>query len=198
MLLGVGGNMQHDYNNEYNYQLLRNFGNDVYISKNVVIKHPYSTVIGNHVAIDDYLYCTTKLKIGDYCHVSSHVSIIGGKDASFTMGNFCNLAAGVRIIVYGDKNLGAGLVSPLIPTEFRDELYGGNIQLGDFVSILTNAVILPNVNIPEGAVIGANSLVTEKCKIQPWEIWVGTPARLLGIRPREAMIAGARGLGYEY
>ena len=51
---------------EFDYSLLKKSGNDVYISSNVVIKRPHSVEIGNHVAIDDYLYCTTQLKIGDY------------------------------------------------------------------------------------------------------------------------------------
>jgi len=173
-------------------------GDDVRIDPEVRIKHPELITIGNHVAIDYAFYCTTKLQIGDYCHISSHVSVIGGADALLHMGNFSHLAAGARLIVYGDANLGEGLVSPVIPERYRDDLYGGYIEIGDFASVLTNAVIMPNIIIPEGVVIGANSLVTEKCYMRPWEIWVGSPAHLVGNRPHEKMLQYAREMGYEY
>jgi galactoside O-acetyltransferase len=49
-----------------------------------------------------------------------------------------------------------------------------------------NAVILPGVVIGEGAVVGANSLVTKDCK--PWTVYVGSPARELKCRPRERIL----------
>lgn len=183
-----------------NYKLYPLLLNDVRIDDEVRIKHPELIKLGKHIAIDYAFYCTTALEIGDYCHISSHVSIIGGVKAKLIMGNFSHLAAGARLIVYGDENMGAGLVSPVIPEQYRDRLYGGLIELGDFATISTNAVLSPNVKIPEGVVIGANSFVTEKVSKQmfPWEVWAGSPARFIKNRPSEIMKQYARELGYDY
>ena len=180
----------------YNLYSLLNFGEDVYISDNVVIKNPKLMSIGSHVAIDDYFYCTVGVKIGSYCHISSHVSVVGGKTAYLDMGDFSHLAAGAKLIVYGDENLGEGLVSPVVPAQYRDKMVGGKIIVGAFVSVLTNAVISPGVTIGEGALVAANSFV--RSDIPAWEIWGGTPAYFIKKRKRDIMVQQARELGYEY
>ena len=90
---------------EYNYRELGGIGNDVYISANVEIKRPKLLLVGNHIAIDSYFYCTTNLQIGDYCHIAPFVLVIGGKDGLLKIGNFCTIAAGSRIICASDKML---------------------------------------------------------------------------------------------
>jgi acetyltransferase-like isoleucine patch superfamily enzyme len=111
------------------------------------------------------------------------------------MGNFSHLAAGAKVIVYGDENLGAGLVSPIIPYRYRDKMVGGQVAIGDFVSVLTNAVVAPGVRLREGCVLAANSFA--KADIPPWEVWGGSPARFLKRREKGNMIDFARELGYE-
>lgn len=171
-------------------------GEDVRISNNVVIKHPELMQIGNHVAIDDYLYCTTQLIVGDYCHISAHVSIVGGASAVLTMGDFSHLAAGARLIVFGDENLGAGLVSPVIPMQYRDRMVGGNITIGNFVSVLTNAIVAPGVILGDGCLLAAGGFA--KHDIPEWEIWGGVPAKFIKRRDKGRMIEYARKLGYDY
>jgi galactoside O-acetyltransferase len=180
----------------YDISKLAKHGEDVYIADNVVIKNPSTSVIGSHVAIDDYFYCTPSIKIGDYCHISSHVSIVGGAQANFRMGNFSHLAAGARLVVLGDENLGAGLVSPVIPKIYRDRIVGGYIFVMDFVSILTNAVVSPGVTMGIGSVLAANSFA--KQDIPEWEVWGGSPARFLKKRDKGVMLEFARELGYGY
>ena len=180
----------------FNYYGLRKFGEDVRISENVVWKHPNLASIGSHIAVDAYLYCTVSMVVGDYCHISSHVSIVGGENAVLTMGNFSHLAAGVKLIVYGDENLGEGLVSPVVPAKWRDKMVGGKIVIGDFVSVLTGAVVAPGVALGEGCLLAANSFA--KKDIPAWEIWGGTPARFLKERRRDKMIQYAKELGYDY
>lgn len=180
----------------FDLSLLESQGEDIYISENVVIKNPQFMNLGSHVAIDAYFYCTPRVKIGSYCHISSHVSIIGGKHSILEMGDFSHLAAGSRLVVFGDENLGAGLVSPVIPDKYRDKLVGGKITIGNFVTIGTNAVLSPGVTIGDGATVAANSFV--KNDIPPWEVWGGTPARFLKKKNGENMIKYANELGFFY
>jgi acetyltransferase-like isoleucine patch superfamily enzyme len=58
---------------------------------------------------------------------------------------------------------------------------GGAIQLGSDVWIGTHVTILPGLEIGNGAIIGAGSVVTRS--VPAYEIWAGVPARFLKHRP---------------
>ena len=60
-------------------------GKDFYIDDDVTIKCSDTAIFGDHVAIDKGFYCTTQLEVGDYVHISSYCTVIGGKEASFKM-----------------------------------------------------------------------------------------------------------------
>lgn len=171
----------------FNFKELEWFGDDVYISDNAVIKRPQFVSIGSHVAIDDFVYITTKAAIGSWVHISPHVSVIGGVDALFWLGNFCTISAGARIICRGDAMLGYGLVGPLIPSEYRDELLGGNTHIESYCAVGTNAVLMPDVSLVEGVVVGAGAVVT-KSILEPWTIWIGSPAIKLKDRRKDKML----------
>ena len=55
----------------------------------------------------------------------------------------------------------------------------GRVDIGNFVSIGTNATILPDIKIEDGAYIGAGSVVTKNVKKN--EIVVGIPAKKSGV-----------------
>jgi acetyltransferase-like isoleucine patch superfamily enzyme len=179
---------------QYEYSLLRSVGEDVFISANVEIRRPQLVAVGNHVAIDSGFYCTVAARVGDYTHIAPYVTIIGGAQGQFVMGNFTGIAAGSRIICGSDECLGAGLMGPTIPDQYRDNLIIAPVVIENFATISTNAVILPGVTLAEGSVIGACSLVRHST--EPWTIYAGVPAKPLKMRPREKMIAAAKALGY--
>jgi len=62
----------------FSKHLLKECGCDVRIAPSVVITHPDLVCIGDHVAIDDFVYVSTGLSIGKYSHIGPHSSIIGG------------------------------------------------------------------------------------------------------------------------
>ena len=53
----------------------------------------------------------------------------------------------------------------------------GRVKIGNYVTIGTNATILPDLEIAEGAYIGAGSVVTKNVKKD--QIIVGNPGRFL-------------------
>lgn len=172
-------------------------GEDVFIDDFARIKRPEMVSIGNHVAIDWGFYCTTRLELRDYIHIAPYVTVIGGADGFLFMEDFTTIAAGSRIICRGDAHMGAGLVSPVIPDEQRDEVIGDTVVMRAFSALGTNAILMPNTWLAQGVVVGANSLVTKPIT-EPWTIWAGTPARKIKDRPRERMIQAAKELGYDY
>ena len=65
--------------------------------------------------------------------------------------------------------------------EGESKVLGGCLEVGNDVYIGARCIIMP-VKIGEGCVIGAGSFVNKDC--EPWGIYVGSPARRIGERPR--------------
>ena len=60
---------------------------------------------------------------------------------------------------------------------------GGKVQISDYVWIGARAIILPNIRIGEGAIIGAGAVVTKN--VGDYIIVGGVPAKKIGLRNRE-------------
>lgn len=179
---------------QYDVSLLKRCGDDVFISVSAEIRRPHLVEVGHHVAIDSGVYITTAAQIGDYTHLAPFITIIGGAQSTLIVEDFVTIAAGSRLICGSDKFMGDGLTSVTVPSEYRDAVEFGTIRCARFAGIGTNVVIMPNVTIGEGCVIGACSLVTKDT--EPWTVYVGVPARPIKIRPREKMLEYANKLGY--
>lgn len=179
---------------QYDASLLQGCGDDVFISANVEIRRPHLVRVGSHVAIDSGVYLTTAAEIGDYTHLSPYLTIIGGAQSTLVVEDFVTIAAGSRLICGSDRFMGDGFTSVTAPDEFRDTVDFGTIRCSRFSGIGTNVVIMPDVTIGEGCVIGACSLVTKDT--EPWTVYVGVPARPVKVRPREKMLEYAKRLGY--
>lgn len=149
-------------------------GDDVIISEFSEIRYKDKVIIGKHNAIDFGFVCSTQLTIGNFCHISPHVSIIGGKAASFIMHDFCFLSSGARIVCATEKFRGDGLIGPMIPEEYKDIVSNKEVMMDKHCGVLTNAVVLPGVTMAEGSILGANSLLKEDT--EPWTIYAGNPA----------------------
>ena len=179
---------------KYDTTHLISCGEDVFISANVEIRRPHLVRVGSHVAIDSGLYLTTAAEIGDYTHLSPYITVIGGAQSTLIVEDFVTIGAGSRMICGSDRFMGDGFTSVTAPAEFRDTVDIGAIRCGRFSGIGTNVVVMPNVTIGEGSVIGACSLVTKDT--EPWTVYVGVPARPVKIRPRDKMLEYAKRLGY--
>lgn len=56
------------------------------------------------------------------------------------------------------------------------------VRIGDDVTIGAHAVVMPGVEIDDGAVVSVGAVVTKDTRIGAAEIWGGVPARLVGRR----------------
>mgnify|MGYP002784345987 CR=1 FL=1 len=180
---------------QYDKRLISKCGEDVFISANVEIRRPNLVQIGSHVAIDTGFYLTTQADIGSYVHLGPYITVVGGANSKWIVGDFATVAAGCRIIAGSDRFNGAGFTSVTVPEQYRDEVKYSTIRIGRFAGVGTNAVIMPGVELAEGCVIGANSLVTGHT--EPWTVYYGSPARPIRSRPKERMLQFARELGYQ-
>ena len=171
-------------------------GNDFFINDNTCITRPHLAKIGNHVSIDFGFYCTTGLKLGDYIHISQHVSVIGGEKTSLNMEDFTFISTGARMICGSDLFMGDGLIGPMIPDEYKDTQILKPINLERFSGVCANSVVMSGVTMAEGSVLGANSFL--KISTEPWTIYGGSPAKPIKNRCKKKMYEYSKELGYEF
>jgi acetyltransferase-like isoleucine patch superfamily enzyme len=170
---------------------LKSIGQDVRIDKTVIIKYPQNVFIDDHVAIDSFVVITTSVKIGKYVHIAPHCTIIGGQEALLVMEDFSGFSAGCRIVCASDDYKGFGLINPTVPIEYR-VVHNDKVIIRKYATLGTNVVIHPGVEIGEGCVVGSGSVVTKD--LEPWGIYIGTPARKIGQRESSTIIKYAKKL----
>jgi acetyltransferase-like isoleucine patch superfamily enzyme len=137
--------------------------------------------IGAGTRIDDFvlIYGGQGIVLGRYNHICSFVSIVGG--GQLITGDYVGMAAGCRIITGAHcHEHGRHMVSTVPPEQ--QEILVGKVILERDVFLGSNSIVLPNVTIGEGAMIGAGSVVNRD--VAPWTINMGVPARVIGMRPK--------------
>ncbi len=160
------------------------------VGKTVRIRKPHLVSIGAGTIIDDFTYISCALDVGCYTHIGANGVIIGG-DAKVHVGNFVNIAPGVRLIASSNDFTGGGLVGPTIPAEFASASITSEIRIHDHVLLGTNVIVLPGIEIPEGVSVGAGSLITDKVKLEPWTLYAGYPVKPIRLRDGLKMIESA-------
>lgn len=136
------------------------FGNYVIIGKNSMIDD--NTVIGEHTFVGKNCNIT-KAVIGRYCSIANNVSI--GQ---------------------GEHDLERISTSSLFYSNGYETLTKQPCNIGNDVWIGTDSIILRGVQVSDGAVIGANSVVTKD--IPRFAIAVGSPAKVIRYRFEPEMI----------
>lgn len=163
--------------NKYNIPYVRIF-------EPTIIINIENIEFGKYVIIDSFvlIQAKKKLQIGDNIHIASYSSITGG--GKLVMEDYSGLSSGVRIITGSDDFKDWGFGNPTIDEKFRN-VQVGEVLIRKFAIVGTNSVILPNVEIGEGAAVAAGSVVTKN--LEPWGIYVGS--RKIGERNKEGVIS---------
>ena len=175
--------------------LFKQIGKNVKIYPLAKILCPEVISIGSNVIIDDFVFIMggKETRIGDYVHIASFSSITGG--GIFVMEDFSGISSGCRIVTGTDDFSGEALTGPTLPTEFR-KVNRSFITIKKFAVLSVNVTVLPGVTVGEGAIVGANSLVTKDVK--PWTINVGSPSRILKQRPKKKIMEMEQKLNEKY
>jgi chloramphenicol O-acetyltransferase type B len=98
------------------------------------------------------------------------------------IGKYCSIATGVQFMMCGTQghNYNWIAVHPLIGLDdsgFVGQQWKGDTIIGSDVWLGAESLIMPGVQIADGAVIAARAVVTKN--IGPYEIWGGNPAKLI-------------------
>jgi len=164
---------------------LRSCGKNVIIGKTVRIRYPELVEIGDNVIIDDFTYISTSLKISDYVHISCGCKLIGGRESLVVFGNFSTLSPNV-VLAAGTDDYRSGIATPLVPMEYKADCVQGVIDLGDHCIVGSNSVVLPNVRMDTGSVLGALSLL--KKSTEAWTINAGVPSTRKSTRDKSEIL----------
>ena len=138
------------------------------------------TLTNPNVTVGDFTYIADS----DFeSHVTHHYPWIGDQ---LIIGKFCQIAAGVEFMMNGaNHQMNAATTFPFYtlegwdmePPKIKDLPIKGDTVIGNDVWIGQNALILPGVHIGDGAIIGANSVVSGD--VAPYTVVAGNPARLI-------------------
>lgn len=123
-----------------------------------------------------------------------HFAFLGDR---LTIGRFCALATGARIMMNGGNHRTDGAATypfPILGPDWQASYAGafgfpnrGDTAIGNDVWVGYDALILPGVTIGDGAVVGARAVVTRD--VPPYAVVAGNPARIVRRRFDDADIA---------
>jgi len=173
---------------------LNKVGDDVFIDETPIIKRPELVEVGSHVAIDAFTYITTSMSLGNYVHISPHVSCIGGKEGVFTAKGFNNIMAGARIICGSDRFDDSGLFGAMIPKDLKGKQIIEPVVMEEFSNIGSNAIVLPGSTLRKGVLLTAGSLLIGDT--EEWGVYKGNPAKLVKKIDGSTIIERAKKLSY--
>jgi acetyltransferase-like isoleucine patch superfamily enzyme len=127
----------------------------------------------------------SRFRIGDWSYGEPEI-IYWDAGATLTIGRFCSIAGGVRILLGGEHHTDwtTSYPFPLLWPEAQSfpgyPRSKGDVVLGSEVWIGHDALIVSGVTIGDGAVVGAGSVVSRN--VGPFEVVAGNPARLVRTR----------------
>jgi phosphonate metabolism protein (transferase hexapeptide repeat family) len=141
--------------------------------------------LGRYSAIGERVVLR-EVSVGDYTYFERHAEAIYTE-----IGKFCSIAANSRInalehplerltthkLTYRPNEYFRYLG---VDDQFRERRRAKRVTIGHDVWIGHGGVVMPGVSIGNGAVVGANAVVTRD--VEPYWIVAGSPARVL--RPR--------------
>lgn len=157
-------------------------GENVRLSTKASIYGASQISIGSNSRIDDFCVLSAGeggIDIGRNVHVAVMSSLIG--KGRIKLDDFCNISSRVSIYSSSDDYSGEFLTNPTIPEEFTNVDHRG-VMLRRHVIIGSGTVILPGVTIGEGAAVGALSLVAKD--LEPFSIYAGSPLRWIKSRSK--------------
>ncbi|MBU4217097.1 acyltransferase [Patescibacteria group bacterium] len=132
--------------------------------------------IGKNSTIGRLTRLQGKITIGKNVFVNEFCSLNAGLEDEIIIGEYTSLAPDCYLIT-GDHDIDKNV---LINIKGDEGGRRGSIVIGKNCWIGAKSVILKNVNIGDGVVIGAGSVVTRD--IPPFAVAVGNPARVIKYR----------------
>ncbi len=162
----------------------RHLGDDVLVSDRAALYFPGTISLGDGSRIDDFCIVSGDVTLGRNVHLAAATNVAGGR-GGVTFGDFSGAAYACQIIAQSDDYSGRTMTNPTVPTRFKRERIE-RIEIGRHAILGTQTVVLPGAEIAEGVATGAQTVVRKRT--EAWTIYVGNPAKVLGLRSRDLLL----------
>lgn len=150
----------------------------ILLPSGAVIAHPDNVTIGSRFGISPNccILCQdpahgSKLHVGNNVRLNFSVMINADCGGTIRIGN--NVLIGPNVVIRAADHRFSDLGRPIVEQGHN----AGTIDIGDDVWIGANTVVLPNVRIGKGTVIGAGSVVVGD--LPDYSVAAGAPARVI-------------------
>jgi acetyltransferase-like isoleucine patch superfamily enzyme len=110
----------------------------------------------------------------------------GGKEHTITLGSWCFVGYGSKLFCASEDY--SGDYGPVNDYWGQNKIFRGDIVFNDFSGVASDVIVMPDVKIPEGCLIGAKSFVYTKNNLSPWSIWLGNPLKKHKERNRNTVL----------
>lgn len=140
---------------------------------------------GTVVGAGTQIINSANVRIGDNCLLQDAIYIRAGTEGLITIGDraalnsFCRLFGHGSIVIGEDTQIGPGSLITTTDHDYDHDLTTRYkpVVIGKGVWIGANVTVLPGIEIGDGAVIGAGSVVMKN--IPPYCVALGVPARVV-------------------
>ncbi len=163
---------------------LKKMGKNVIIEQYAILSHPKNIELSDFSFIDKYvMIASASAKIGRRVHIAPNTIITGGGD--FIIDDYAGISNGCSIITATETlKDGTRASGPMIPKSQRDVLRGFvHIKKDAFLG--TKAVVMTNVTVAEGSVIGSGVIMNKST--EPWKIYVSEGGKPKILRDRKEL-----------
>lgn len=160
-------------------------GKAVQLSDKASIYNPGAIAIGDYTRIDDFVILSAGeggITLGRNVHIACYCSLIG--QGHILLEDFSGLSSRTSVYSSNDDYTGVAMSNPTLPAAFT-KVTSAPVILRRHVMVGCGAVILPGVELKEGAVLGAMSLARKDC--ESFGIYFGIPARKVADRQRDLL-----------
>lgn len=158
-------------------------GENCTVARNCTIIGLENIMLGDNVRIDGFSSLIApkgRIVIGSFVHIATACML--GARGGIAIGDFASLSQGVRIFTAIDDFSGRYLSNATVPEDLT-KVHSAPVRIGAYVPVGAASIILPGVEVGEGAAVGAMSLVPQSLK--GWTIHAGNPAKAVGERARD-------------
>ncbi len=186
-------------------RLLRRCGRNVLIGRSVDLKNPWALVLGDNVILNDYACLDASqysggeiaITLGNKVFIGTSTTLTAGPgkmtiEESSNIGSGCTLSAGYHNMRLEHHTLLAGFCTvgaeiPLMQPELEknvplsEQAIDSHTHLGSGCWLGVRSRISSGVEIGEGTIVGAHSIVTDA--LPSYAIAFGQPATVIRNRP---------------
>ncbi len=163
---------------------IKEFGENVLISRNAILYSPATLTIGHDVRIDDFCILSGTIVLHNFIHIAQFCGLYGG-DSGVEMMDFTSLSSKCSIYAVSDDYSGESMTNPMIPMKYKPGSIDSKVTIGKYVAVGASSVVLPGVTLAEGSSFTAMSLCARDSA--EWTVNAGVPARRVKDRSRKLL-----------